>query len=169
MKSALLLNATYEPLRVVSWKKAIHLLILDKAEMLEHHEGQEIRSASESYSLPSVLRLVRRVSVPRRSVQFSRINVYRRDGFRCQYCGEEFGVDELTFDHVLPCSRGGTTTWSNIVTCCGPCNRKKGDRTPEEADMELLSNPKKPRWWPFTESSRNFEKHPEDWHQYLWT
>lgn len=168
MKTALLLNATYEPLRVVPWKKAITLMILGKAEAIERHD-RVVHSANDVFVLPSVLRLVRRVKVPRMGIQFSRVNVYRRDGFTCQYCGEEFNADALTFDHVMPQSRGGSTDWKNIVTSCGPCNRQKGDRTPSEADMPLLTQPKKPRWWPFSESSRNFDKHPESWRPYLWT
>jgi len=165
---ALLLNATYEPIQIVSWKKAITLYLLDKAEIVERQD-RKIHSADDTHPLPSVLRLLHRVEVPRRSIRFSRINVYRRDGFCCQYCGVEYPVDELTFDHVFPQSRGGGTNWTNIVTCCGPCNRRKGDRTPEEAGMTLDSEPRKPQWWPFTESSCDFDKHPDDWHPYLWT
>lgn len=168
MKPALLLNATYEPLRIVAWKRAITLVLLDKAELIERHDC-EVRSAHDSFALPSVLRLTRRVDVPRHGVRFTRMNVYRRDGFRCQYCDRRFDVDDLTFDHVVPQSRGGRTTWKNIVTSCGPCNREKGDRTPSEAGMPLRSEPGKPRWWPFSESSINIDKHPEDWRPYLWT
>ncbi len=168
LEPALLLNATYEPIQIVTWKKAITLYLLEKAEIIERQDC-EIHSADRAYPMPSVLRLFRRVEVPRRNIQFSRINVYRRDGFCCQYCGGEYPVDELTFDHVFPQSRGGGTNWTNIVTCCGPCNRQKGDRTPEEAGMTLKSEPCKPQWWPFTESSCDFDKHPDDWHPYLWT
>ena len=168
MKPALLLNATYEPLRIVPWKKAITLVFLDKAELVERHD-RKVPSASSSFDLPSVLRLTRRVKVPRNGVRFTRMNVYRRDGFSCQYCGVEYDVDHLTFDHVVPQSRGGSTNWTNIVTCCGPCNRRKGDRTPSEAGMPLASKPGKPRWWPFSESSINLEKHPDNWRPYLWT
>ncbi|QDG54222.1 HNH endonuclease [Persicimonas caeni] len=168
MDPALLLNATYEPLSVVSWKKAITLLILGKAEMIEP-QASVVHSATRVFRLPSVLRLLRRVSVPRSRVQFSRTNVYRRDGFSCQYCGVRFRKEELTFDHVLPRSRGGATNWTNIVTSCKPCNRTKGDRTPEEATMPLLSQPKEPRWWPFSASSARFDEHPDEWKPYLWT
>ena len=109
MEPALLLNATYEPLSIVSWKKAITLVLMDKAEILEPQDN-EVSSASRSFALPSVLRLYARVKVPRRSVQFSRSNVYRRDGFRCQYCERKHPVSSLTFDHVMPRSRGGQTT-----------------------------------------------------------
>lgn len=168
MKPALLLNATYEPLRIVPWKKALTLVLLDKAELVERHD-RDVRSASDVFALPSVLRLTRRVSVPRNGVRFTRTNVYRRDGFVCQYCGAEYEAEDLTFDHVVPQSRGGSTTWTNIVTCCGPCNRRKGNRTPAEAAMPLENKPRKPRWWPFSASSLNIDKHPENWRPYLWT
>ena len=168
MKPALLLNATYEPLSIVSWRKAITLLILGKVEVLVHQE-KRVRSATKSFVLPSVIRLLQRVSVPRQRVQFSRMNIYRRDSFECQYCGEHFGPPELTFDHVLPRSRGGETSWTTIVTSCKPCNLVKGDRTPREAKMPLRNRPKEPTWWPFTAGSVDFHKHPVDWHPYLWS
>lgn len=167
MNPALLLNATYEPLSVVSWRKAITLLILGKAELIEE-QGRLVHSATRAYKLPSVLRLIRRVSVPPHRVQFSRSNVYRRDQYHCQYCEARFRREDLTFDHVLPRSRGGETSWTNIVTSCRPCNRIKGDRTPAEANMPLASQPKEPRWWPFSASSARVEEHPEEWLPYLW-
>ncbi|QED25752.1 HNH endonuclease [Microvenator marinus] len=166
MEPALLLNATYEPLLVVDWKKAITLVILGKAEVLAAQDNS-VRSATDEFLLPSVLRLFSRVRVPRRAVQFSRGNVYRRDGHRCQYCGVDQHETTLTFDHVLPRSRGGQTTWENIVTSCEPCNRRKGDLTPLEAEMPLLSKPKEPKWWPFSTSQWDGH-HPERWKPYLW-
>ncbi len=167
MDPALLLNASYEPLSIVTWKKAITLLLLGKAEMLVA-QSRKIRSATETFDLPSVLRLQRRVKVPHRRVHFSRSNVYRRDNYRCQYCGERFSASLLTFDHVLPRSRGGDTTWSNIVTSCQPCNRTKCSRTPAEAGMPLLNTPTEPRWWPFSAGAGNVDEHPDDWKPYLW-
>ena len=106
MEPALLLNATYEPIKIISWKKAITLCFLGKAEMLERQE-EDIHSTNDTHALPSVLRLYRRVRVPRKPVQFSRGNVYRRDGYTCQYCVQKFSPSQLTFDHVMPRSRGG--------------------------------------------------------------
>lgn len=167
MKPALLLNATYEPLAVVSWKKAITMVLVGKAQPIEHHD-RHVRSASDSWLLPSVLRLFRRVKIPKRHIAFTRRNVYKRDNFECQYCGEKFPPADLTFDHVFPQSRGGETDWENIVTACQPCNRIKGDRTPREADMPLESEPKEPQWWPFSENSVQLNDHPESWKPYLW-
>lgn len=167
MEPALLLNATYEPIKIISWKKAITLLFLGKAEMLERQD-EEVYSTNRSYALPCVLRLQRRVRVPRKPVQFSRGNVYRRDGFTCQYCTLKFAPSLLTFDHVMPRSRGGDTSWLNIVSSCQECNRVKGDRTPAEAGMPLLKLPKEPRWSPFTSGSEEYGRQPEKWRPYLW-
>lgn len=167
MEPALLLNATYEPLLVVDWKKAITLVLLGKAEVLEAQE-RRVNSAHRTHRLPSVLRLLQRVSVPRRAVRFSRSNIYRRDGFMCQYCSQKFPTSHLTFDHVLPRSRGGETSWTNIVTSCGPCNRRKGDRTPDEARMPLRTQPSEPKWWPFSKGSWEAREHPERWRPYMW-
>lgn len=168
MNAALLLNATYEPLSVVSWQKAITLLVLGKAEMVEV-QNLVVHSASQRFRLPSVLRLLRRVKMPRKRVQFCGTNVYQRDGFCCQYCGGSFVPEELTFDHVLPRSRGGRAEWCNIVTSCKPCNLAKGDRTPAEARMPLLKQPTEPRWWPFSSACARTAAHPEEWKPYLWT
>ncbi len=168
MEPALLLNATYEPLSVVDWKKAITLVLLGKAEVLEPQD-RPVRSATRTFELPSVLRLYSRVKVPRRAVQFSRTNIYRRDGYTCQYCVNKFPCSMLTFDHVLPRSRGGQTTWENIVTSCEECNRRKGDRLPSEAEMPLASKPKEPRWWPFSSASWDYGEYHERWKPYMWT
>lgn len=168
MNSALLLNASYEPLSIVDWKKAITLLWRGKAEVLVAHP-RTVASADQVFELPSVLRLQRRVSIPNRRITFSRTNIYRRDRYCCQYCGDRFAAADLTFDHVLPKSRGGPTTWANIVTCCQPCNHRKCSRTPAEAKMPLLTTPSEPRWQPFSAGAGNLEEHPEDWRPYLWT
>ena len=168
MEPALLLNATYEPIKIISWKKAITLLFLGKAEMLERQD-EDIHSTNDVHALPSVLRLYRRVRVPRKPVQFSRGNVYRRDGYTCQYCAQKFSPSQLTFDHVMPRSRGGETSWVNIVTSCQEGNRIKGDRTPAESGMPLQKTPKEPRWSPFALGGAHEEgNHPERWRPYLW-
>jgi len=160
------LNATYEPIKVISWKKAFTLLFLGKVEMLERHE-RDILTMQRSYALPSVVRLLRRVKVTRKPIQFSRNNLYLRDDYTCQYCGETFGPSQLTFDHVFPRSRGGEKSWVNIVTACQDCNRRKRNRTPEEANMPLLSTPREPRWTPFT-MNHNMSGAHENWKPYLW-
>lgn len=146
MNATLLLNAGFEPVKVISWQRAVTLLVLGKAELLEAYEG-EVRSASHAIDMPSVVRL-RRGSRGRtnKGVKFCRGNVYRRDDFTCQYCGARPGASRLTFDHVLPRSRGGLTEWTNIVTACSTCNRDKADRTPSEAGLTLARPPIRPAY-----------------------
>ena len=167
MEHVLLLNITYEPLRIINWKKAITLMLLGKVEVLEEY-GREIRSVSFTIKLPSVVRLLRLVKRPKSPVKFSRQNIYARDKYRCQYCGQKFSSEELTYDHVVPRSRGGKTEWENIVTCCVDCNRCKGGRTPSEAGMKLIKKPEKPTWIPALRITIGFREVPQSWRDYLY-
>ena len=145
MEQTLLLNATYEPLKVVNWQKAVTLWCQGKVEIIAHHD-REVRAVSFAFKLPSVIRLLRYVRIKKRFdyVPFSRANIYARDEFTCQYCNTVFSTHDLTFDHVLPVSQGGRKDWENIVTCCVTCNRRKGGRTPDEARMRLVRHPRRP-------------------------
>lgn len=138
----LVLNQSYEPISVCSAKKALLLLFLTKAEMVEHRSAYAIRSVREVFPFPSVIRLSAYLRMPFKKVELSRKNVIRRDGFKCQYCGEH--RPPLTVDHIIPRSRGGADQWENLVCACVRCNNRKGSRTPEEAGMKLLSIPRKP-------------------------
>lgn len=138
----LVLNQSYEPMSVISVRKAIVLLYLGKAELLEAYDGKQLRSVSMAMPFPSVLRLGFYVKVPDKSIILSRKNILRRDGHRCQFCGR--GDLGLTLDHVIPVSRGGEDTWENLVCACVDCNNGKGDRTPEEASMPLRRKPMRP-------------------------
>lgn len=164
MTATLLLNASYEPLKIISWQRAMVLTLTEKADILETYEGQGIRSADQSFPWPAVARLRSRVSWMNKGVRFSRINVYRRDEFTCQYCGTQFSPGKLTFDHVIPKSQGGRTNWKNIVTACVPCNQAKGAQTPEQAGMTLLKEPKAPRWF----QSDLVSQRSSLWEPYLW-
>lgn len=145
MESSLVLNSSYEPLKIVEWTRAITLWYRGKAEILATYE-REARSTSFTFKIPSVVRLLRFVRVRGREglVPFTRANIYARDRFACGYCGETFPDHALTFDHVIPVSQGGQRGWLNITTACQPCNRLKGPRTPQEAGMTLLRVPTKP-------------------------
>lgn len=167
MEQVLLLNITYEPLKIINWKKAITLFLLDKVEVLEEY-GREIHAVSFSVKLPSVVRLLKLVKKPKTPVKFSRQNIYTRDKYRCQYCGTKFVPEELTYDHVVPRSRGGKTKWHNIVTCCIRCNRKKGGRTPAEARMRLIRKPSRPTWLPALRITIGFKDVPNSWRDYLY-
>lgn len=169
MEMTLLLNATYEPLQVIPWKKAILLLCQGKVEVLEVYD-REIRGVSISFKLPSVLRLLQWVKIKKnqRVVKFSRNNIFTRDKHSCQYCGRRFKAEELTFDHVIPIAKGGKKTWTNIVTACIRCNNRKSGRTPEEADIRLIKKPVKPSWSSSLTITIGFKRTPESWRDYLY-
>ncbi len=166
MEWTLLLNSTFEPLKVVFWKKAIIMVLLDKVEVVEEYD-RTIRGISFRLRLPAVIRLNRYIKKRTPIIKFSRQNLYIRDGGRCQYCGAPFSAKELTYDHILPRSKGGETEWTNVVTCCVKCNLKKGGRTPEEAGMTLIRRPKAPIWIPLLTMSLGLKETPEPWKDYL--
>jgi 5-methylcytosine-specific restriction endonuclease McrA len=169
MEQTLLLNATYEPLKVVHWQKAITLWCQGKVEIIASHD-REIRAVSFSVKLPSVIRLLRYVRIKKRFdyVPFSRANIYARDAYTCQYCADQFPTQELTFDHVVPVSQGGRKDWENIVTCCVACNRRKGGRTPAEARMRLVKPPRRPDSAPAIRITIGLRNAPDSWRDYLY-
>jgi len=145
----LVLNATYEPLNIVSVRRAVVLLLKEKAELIEATE-ERLHAARASLPVPLVIRLVYYVRIPRRiTLAPTRRSVLLRDNYTCQYCGARPGRASLTVDHVLPRSRGGETTWDNVVTACRACNTRKDNRTPEEAGMSLLKRPGRPHYLAF--------------------
>lgn len=166
----LVLNASYEPLKIVSWQKALTLWFQDKVDVLEYHSAAA-RSVNRSFEIPSILRLKKYVKMSRtEGVKFCRENIYIRDSYTCQYCSEKLNYKDLTIDHVLPVSQGGGKNWKNIVTACRPCNQKKANRTPEKAKMPLLNKPKEPLWLPIIDIYKIdhlTEKNPSTWNDYL--
>jgi len=159
----LVLNQNYEPLSVCNVKKAIMLLFLRKAELIEASNGKVIRSVSLTMPFPSVVRLSSFVRIPYKKIILSRKNILRRDGHRCQYCGR--GDVPLTLDHIHPRSKGGEDSWENLVAACVKCNNKKGDSNPDEAGMSLLRVPMKPNHVTFL---RHFVGSLDDrWKPYL--
>ncbi len=145
----LVLNASYEPLQLISVRRAVVLLLQEKAELVEA-ATQQLRASGFSLDLPLVIRLVRYIKIPRRlRLPCSRRGVLARDRDTCQYCGVQPGRANLTVDHVLPRSQGGQTVWENVVTACRECNHKKGGRTPEQANMELKIKPRQPQYVAF--------------------
>ena len=168
MERTLLLNATYEPLQIVSWKRAIRMLFQDKVEVLEEYKN-EVRSVSIAMKIPSVIRLLHYVKMHRnhRVVKLSRANLFARDNYRCQYCGKRHSPSELTYDHLIPVSRGGRKEWENIVTSCVPCNRLKGNRSPRESGLKLLKKPTAPTGFPIRlQFLMSKIKMPESWRNY---
>ena len=139
----LVLNATYEPINVCTVRRAVVLLLKAKAELLERSR-HELHSESTTLARPVVIRLVTYVKVPRDAHRrkITRRAVFARDSWTCQYCGSR---SNLTVDHVIPRSKGGASSWENIVASCAPCNRRKGDRTPRQAGMQPQRAPRTPR------------------------
>ena len=142
-RKVLVLNQDYSPVTVCTVQRAFLLVYLDKAELLTPATGRSLRTVSSSYPMPSVIRLSRYIHIPYRGVVLTRQNVFRRDGFACQYCGS---TKDLTIDHVIPRARNGKSTWNNLVTACKRCNSRKSDFTPEEIGMDLSSQPYKPSY-----------------------
>jgi len=159
----LVLNQNYEPMLVTNARRAIVLVFLEKAEVVEHNHAM-VRTVSTAMPLPSIVRLSRYIKRPQRHVLLTRKNVIRRDGHACQYCGALH--KEMTVDHVMPRVRGGKDTWENLVCACMACNTKKGRRTPKEAEMPLLREPRKPGYLFFIQHMAKTADHR--WKPYLY-
>lgn len=147
----LALNASFEPLTIVPYRRAVRLVLDGKAEILEADSGRRFRSERSVIPCPAVIRLVRYVHVPYRfRRQVTNTFLFARDDYTCQYCGrhrnELRGRQFLTRDHIVPTSRGGENRWDNVVTSCSTCNNRKGGRRPSEAGMRLLAEPTEPNY-----------------------
>lgn len=140
-ESVLVLNANFEPINICSTRRAVSLMLAEKASLIANGRGY-IRTARLKIPAPSVIRLAHMVHRPRPHLRLTRREVLRRDNYTCQYCGRR--AEELTIDHIIPRRLGGRFTWDNVVTACAPCNHKKGGKTLEEAGMRLLHQPKEP-------------------------
>ncbi len=162
MNSVLVLNQDYSPLTLCSLQRAFLLIYLNKAELLDRVEGKSLRSVSQSFPYPSVIRILEYRHVPYRGVVLTRFNIFKRDNYQCQYCGTP---KDLTLDHLIPKSKGGKSSWTNLVTACRHCNSKKGDFTPEEVGMKLAKKPVKPSYLVFLKSSAG--RLQKDWLKYL--
>ena len=137
----LVLNANFEPVNVCDMRRAINLLLAEKASLVVNGRG-EIKTISTSFPRPSVIRLQKMITRPRRHLKPTRREIFRRDNYTCQYCGKKTAV--LTIDHVIPRYRGGKHTWDNVVAACSSCNHRKGGRILSEANMRLLHSPGEP-------------------------
>ena len=189
--SVLVLNRAFMAVHVVKVRRAFGLIFRDLAEVIDIEDGHfanydfeswlvisDLRSAEERefddwvrsvnfrIQVPRVIRLLHFDRMPKQSLRFNRRNLFARDGHRCQYCGRNAPPHQLSMDHVLPRSRGGQTTWENIVCCCVKCNSQKGGRTPKEARMQLLKKPTKPRFNPMLAQKLNNPKY-ESWRTFL--
>lgn len=170
---ALILNADYRPLSYYplslwSWQDAIRAVFRDSVMVVSEYE-RIVRSPGSEFKLPSVLALKEYVHTGR-GPAFTRFNVFLRDHWQCQYCGGYFNTSDLTFDHIVPRSRGGRTTWSNIVTACQDCNLTKGNRLSDECGMYPLSEPEQPSIYALQENGRKFPPNflHESWGDFLY-
>ena len=145
MMRTLVLNAGFEPMHMISWQRAICLVLTEKAEMVSGHT-QTIRTVTKEFTMPSVIRLKRYVQLYQRmrTIRCSRKNIFSRDQHTCQYCDIKVAGKEATVDHVIPRSKGGGSTWNNLVTACRRCNIKKGSKKPEQVGLKLKKKPRKP-------------------------
>lgn len=171
--SVLVLNSDYRPLSYFplslwSWQEAVKAVFSGRVNVVAEYE-RDIRSPSLSFRLPSVISLKDYAPTARKPA-FTRFNVFLRDHFSCQYCGTRFAVHDLTFDHVIPRSRGGLTEWLNVVAACGACNLRKANRTPAEAGMPLIRPPYHPHSHHLQEQGRRFPPNylHESWRDFLY-
>lgn len=182
-KQCLLLNADYNPLSIISWQKAIVWSMRFSGdskygiEIIDFYKNDYINGVDKKYPIPAIAKTKRFFKINNHTITFSRKNIFTRDDFTCQYCDKKYDISNLTYDHVIPKSkwkneRGSPTCWTNIVTACTFCNRKKGNRTPKEANMPLKALPTKPykslKYLPITNHlSRIRTDIPEEWKLYL--
>ena len=167
-RRVLLLNASFEPLSLVTAPKALALVWRRVAETLEIDRGVRIRSPRFVFDAPSVIRLTHYIDVRSRQNRVTnRHRIFARDRHRCQYCGRRGTAFDLTLDHVLPKSRGGRTLAENLVTACRVCNNRKGDRTPEEARMPLITNPAALYYGLERAAWRDAARSRPEWRKYL--
>ena len=165
----LALDSSYRPCGVMPWQQAITLVFLNKAEVL-HTYDDDVHSTYLVIKTPAVIRLLRKFKRDKKRVKFSRVNVCARDDFKCMYCGAKKTIGELSYDHVVPRSRGGKTEWTNIVAACHTCNARKANRTPAEAGMKLRKQPVQPSSTPAVVIRVSKESAPAAWRDYLyWT
>ncbi len=176
----LVLNRAYLPIQTTSVRRAMSLLYQDIARAVDEQyrtfdfeswadlaaEEDRIGLVGRAIRVPRVILLVAYDRMPRRYVRFSRYNIFARDQNRCQYCGRRFPRSELNLDHVVPRSRGGKSTWENVVCSCQRCNRVKGGRTPAEAGMRLVREPYRPQWTPFMTETFSLRRYKE-WMPFL--
>lgn len=162
MNSVLVLNQDFTPLTVCSVQRAFMLMFLQKADLISDIKEKKLRSISHSFPFPSVIKVKYYISIPYKGVVMSRHNIFKRDGGKCQYCGTSH---ELTIDHVVPRSKGGKSTWTNLVTACKKCNSRKSDFSLEKVGMKLNKTPTKPSYITFLKMNKGAFR--DDWTPFL--
>ena len=165
-RPVLVLNASYEPINICAARRAL-VLILKGVALAEEHTQGNFHAQRANIPMPSVIRLLEYRRIPHQTRALSRKNILMRDRFTCQYCHKVFNSGDLTLDHVIPRSRGGETNWENLVACCHVCNNRKGNRTPEEANLKILHAPRPFNLHTGRHLMRLLAKSDEQWKKYL--
>lgn len=165
-RPVLVLNSSYEPINVCAARRAL-VLVLKGVAAAEEHASAHVHSARQAMRVPSVIRLLEYRRIPMQARSLSRRNILMRDRYTCQYCQRTFSSNELTLDHVVPRSRAGETTWENLVACCHPCNRQKGNQLPAEAGMKLLREPRAFNLHTSRHIMRLMGRSDDKWRKYL--
>jgi len=163
VSEVLVLNFTYEALNITTFQRAVKLIFSGKAEVV-HGRDAAIHSTSITLRMPSIIRMLYYIKRPMQRVALTKKNVLLRDDYTCQYCNLR-GERLMTVDHVVPKSKGGPSTWENLVAACVRCNNRKNNRTPDDANMALKRRPKQPRYIPWIRIKRNTL--PGEWHKFL--
>jgi 5-methylcytosine-specific restriction endonuclease McrA len=179
--NVLVLNRLYQPVHVTTARRAFTLLAAGAARAMDRqfqlfdypswaalgaeHGDDVVRTPSRVLKVPRIIVLQAFDRIPRGRIRFSRYNIYARDNNTCQYCNRHFDRTSLNLDHVVPRSKGGRTTWENVVCSCIPCNLRKGCRTPEEAGMKVVKTPARPRWSPLFRLPRHVRF--DEWKPFL--
>jgi len=163
VNDVLVLNFTYEALNITTFQRAVKLIFSGKAEIV-HDLDRVLTSARWELRMPSIIRMLYYIRRPMQKVALTKKNVLLRDDYTCQYCGLR-GERMMTVDHVVPRSRGGPSTWENLVCACMRCNNRKNNRSPQDANMSLKRRPKTPKYIPWIQIRRN--TFPDEWHKFL--
>jgi 5-methylcytosine-specific restriction endonuclease McrA len=163
-RPVLVLNQSYQPLNICRARRALVLVYSGRAELLENGVGF-IHTTSQVFQLPSVIRMLKMIKRPHPQPKLTRLEIFNRDHYLCQYCGRE--SHQLTLDHVIPRHLGGEHSWENLVSACASCNRRKAGRTPEQAGMRPLRPPVKPRSSHYFTIPFQYRKNQVQWHKYL--
>lgn len=171
MLRVLLLNGDWSPLQFISDIHALKLLMKDRAEVITVSDSPSFwnefcSTVTTSFQIPATIRLFNRVNVNPSVARFRKRILYNRDNWSCQYCSKKLGYNSVTIDHIIPKCRGGRTTWRNCVVCCKQCNKNKGAKLPDEANMKLISQPSEPRIVHFWNLNDKKDWH-EDWDTFI--
>lgn len=161
-RRTLCLSSSYIPIAPIPWERALVLTLMEKADLLEVYDDK-VRSPSVEFNVPAVVRLRAYVPRSRRMAKFTKKALCVRDKYECAYCGDKLTPNRITLDHVVPKSRGGTSSFDNLVTSCYACNYTKGQRTPEEANMPLLRKPFAPTFFLGIDEGWRYNGMPEQW------